>query len=48
MKIDGRRKWKNAATEEDRGKYKQLHNDLMQETDKTRGEWLGKMKIWKS
>ena len=38
-KIYERRKWKNVNTEIGKTKYRQLNNELRDETDKARDKW---------
>ena len=38
-KMDERRKWKNVKTQEGKKKYRELNNQLRQETDKAREDW---------
>ncbi|XP_047478507.1 craniofacial development protein 2-like [Penaeus chinensis] len=39
VKMDERRKWKNANTEVGRGKYRKLNNELRRTTDRAREQW---------
>jgi hypothetical protein len=39
QKMDKRRNWKGASTEEGKKTYRRLNNELRRETDKARDEW---------
>ena len=41
-KMDEMRKWKSVSTDEGRQRYKQLHKELRNETNKAREAWWGK------
>jgi len=38
-KMDERRRWKNASTEEGKNRYKMLNKELQKETNKARENW---------
>jgi len=42
-KMDERRRWKNASTEEDRKNYRRLRNELKRATDNAKKEYLEKI-----